>query len=82
MGVILVLIFIGCQTYESNLEYVEDPFSYIDVSFSGIDNLGEAKINYKDNYKKYIYYSISKDTGLSEGEKVTVTVKAHNISKV
>ena len=75
-GIIAVFLFIGYRSYESNLEYVEDPFSYIDVSFSGVDNLGEAKISHKDNYKVYIDYSISKDTGLSEGEKVTVTAKS------
>lgn len=76
LGIIAVLVSIGCMSYESNLEYVEDPFSYIDVSFSGVNHLGEAEISHKDNYKTYIDYSISKDTNLSEGEKVTVTAKS------
>jgi len=52
-----------------------DPFSGIEIVFSGVEPYGTAVLEGTDKYSDYgIYYSLDKDSGLSKGDKVTVTV--------
>lgn len=52
-------------------------FDIVDVKYEGAAPIGEAKLSIKDNIGIYqdLVYSISPESGLSNGDKVTVTVK-------
>lgn len=62
-----------------DLEKVDlfDPFEYITVEFSGTAPNGYADVK-KDNNKEmmnYLNFSISNNSGLSNGDKITITMK-------
>ncbi|MGN0485429.1 MAG: hypothetical protein ACI4HI_17965 [Lachnospiraceae bacterium] len=63
------------QKEVSGLEEIEeiDPFESIDVTFSGMDSKGKAKLTGSTKYE--IWYSLDKEEGLSNGDVVTVTAE-------
>lgn len=71
---IIVIIFIlgGCSAVNYlSKEYVNDPFSNVEVSFSGVDGEGKAAIKAtKDDCETS--YMLSKDKKLSENETINI----------
>ncbi len=55
-----------------------DPFKNISVEFSGVDGQVEAVVvnSWKDNYLDTLSCSLDKNTGISVGDTVTVTINA------
>ncbi len=53
-----------------------DPFETVEITYSGIAPNGNASLDYDSGkYGYYLNYNISKSSGLSNGDTVTVTVK-------
>ena len=58
-----------------------DPFENIKVVFSGVEPYGTAVIEGKDAYSEYGFsYSLDKDSGLSVGDTVTLSVSYNDES--
>lgn len=70
-----VVALIGYGIYNS-LEELEDPFTCIDINFTGKDGTGSATIvnNNTCEYYSKLEYSLSKDSNLSEDEEIKVSV--------
>lgn len=77
---ILTLVIICFTMYYFILftkKYIEDPFQYVSISFSGISGNGTAYLNIDNNIKKDIEYSLSKDSKLDEGEVIYLSAKSN-----
>ena len=76
LAVIGAIGFFGAKTLYMSLELIEDPFTCIDVKFSGIDNSGKAEVidNGTCDYFNSIEYMVSKKEQLKEGQKIKITV--------
>jgi len=78
---ILIIIIVSIITMISlfvkyfSLELMNDPFKCIHVDFTGTDGSGSAVVVNANTCEEYsdITYIISKDSNLSEGDKITVT---------
>lgn len=73
--IIVCVIVVSFLVTHLSKEKVDDPFSCVNIGFSGID--GQGKINIVDNescdYYSDIDFVVSKKEGIKEGEKITVT---------
>lgn len=59
-----------------------DPFENIDVRFSGIAPLGEATLlSGASSYDSWVSYTLDRDSGLSNGDTVTVTISPESFSE-
>ena len=76
--IIIFLFFIKSYLNYMSLEYIENPFKCIDVSFYGIDGNGKVEIlnnNTCENYNNMKFY-ISKENKLVEGESIVINVSS------
>lgn len=72
--VLIILFILVGNLMQVSKEYVEDPFSLINVEFTGKNGSGYAKITILDKSKSNIKYTLSKSEKLSENEIITVSV--------
>ena len=72
---LLSFLFVTIKHYSK--KYIEDPFQYLTISFSGTDGTGKAQIKISDIDDNDIEFVLSKEEHLSENEKIVVTAKSN-----
>lgn len=74
--IIGIIIGVAFAVNYYSLEHMEDPFTCMDVKFSGIDSKGKAEVISNSSCEGYhdINYNILKNENLKEGQTITIEV--------